>query len=87
LWQNASKIYSLEIKTIDTRSDKKEHVAQEPKKTKSNLRVEHQTPLLRDATIQCTEKLQLKDQENSHIRKLEDKIAKLQQNKKITTKK
>jgi hypothetical protein len=62
--------------------DKEEQVAQESKETKSNLQVKHQTLLLQDATIQCTEKLQLKDQEDSHIKKLEDKIAKLQQNKK-----
>jgi hypothetical protein len=57
--------------------EKEEQVVQESKETKLNLQVEHQTPLLQDATIQCIEKLQLKDQEDSHIKKLEDKIAKL----------
>ena len=52
------------------------------KKIKFNLQVEHPTLLLKDDVIQCTEKLQLEDQENSHIKSLEDKIAKLQQNKK-----
>jgi hypothetical protein len=51
---------------------------------KSNLQVEHQTPLQQGATIICTKKLRLKDQEDAHIKKLEDKIAKLHQNKKIS---
>jgi hypothetical protein len=56
--------------------DKKEHVAQELKKTKSDLQVEHQTSLLQDTTVQCTKKLQLEDQGNSQIKKLEDELAK-----------
>jgi hypothetical protein len=41
---------------------KKEHVAQESKKTNSNLQVKHQAPLLQGIAIQCNQKLQLEDQ-------------------------
>jgi hypothetical protein len=54
------------------------------KEMKSNLQAKQQTPLLQDATNRCTQKLELGDQENSHIKELEEKIAKLQQNEKIS---
>jgi hypothetical protein len=49
-------------------NEKEKHVAQESKKTKSDLQVKHQTPLLQDTTIQCTQKLQLEGQGNSQIK-------------------
>jgi hypothetical protein len=59
--------------TQEVENDKKEHVS---KKTQSGLQVKNQTPLLQNATIQCTQKLQLEDQGNSQIKILEDKLAK-----------
>jgi hypothetical protein len=64
------KIYQNKDGHFKRKCHKEEQVAQESKETKSKLQFKHQTPLLQDATIQCTKKLQLKDQKDSHIKKL-----------------